>query len=64
MKKQTIFLFIFLNVLIQINLADLIDEDPSLWPGHLQQFGTGQNSVNVDEINQWPTPEGNYVAQK
>ena len=64
MKKEIVCLFIILNALIQINLADLIDEDPSLWPGHFQTFGTGQNSVKVDTINHWPSPEGNHIKHR
>lgn len=33
-----------------------IDDDPSLWPGHLQPFGTSQNFIKVEEAQHWPSP--------
>ena len=54
--------FFLLIAIFQINWAVSIDEDPSLWPGHLKAFGTGQKFINVDTINQWPTPKGKHFS--
>eukprot|EP00111_Clytia_hemisphaerica_P020731 TCONS_00061125-protein len=34
-----------------------LDDDPSLWPGHLKPFGSEQKSANVETIDHWPSPQ-------
>ena len=42
------------------NRDELLKEDPSLWPGHLQPFGAKQNKKRVKELYQWPSPLGEF----
>ena len=36
---------------------ELLLQDPSLWPGHLEPIGSKQPTEAVEELSEWPEPE-------
>ena len=49
---------LLLGCLLVKAMAVSLDDDPSLWPGHLKPFGSEQKTVNVETIDHWPSPQG------
>ena len=35
-----------------------LDDPPHLWPGHMEPFGSKQITVEVEELDAWPSPKG------
>ena len=44
------------------DLEELRHQDPSLWPGHLEPFGSKQTTVEVETIDHWPEPIGLFIV--
>lgn len=42
-------------------VAVTLTDDPSLWPGHLESFGSQQKTSNVEVLSEWPSPSGNLL---
>lgn len=38
------------------NLEQLLQQDPTLWPGHMEPFGSKQKTVEVPILDEWPEP--------
>ena len=62
MELKLINLIVVIVLLNEYCVSVTLDEDPSLWPGHLQPFGTLQNIVNVKELTHWPSPTGKKLS--
>ncbi|XP_066914737.1 bifunctional peptidase and (3S)-lysyl hydroxylase Jmjd7-like [Clytia hemisphaerica] len=45
-----------IQLLVATSLDELRQQDPTLWPGHLQPFGAKQTTVEVEQIDYWPEP--------
>lgn len=43
--------------LCRVSVLDSVDDDPSLWPGHLEPFGSKQKVVDVDVLEEYPLPQ-------
>jgi len=43
------------------NLDELLLKDPSLWPGHMEPFGSKQKTVDVEILEEWPEPTGMFI---
>lgn len=38
-------------------------DDPSDWPGHLEPFGSKQNTVDIEDVlYDWPSPNGKGIS--
>lgn len=54
---QIIFFVGFFETCLMItNRDELLRQDPSLWPGHLEPFGSQQPTGSIEELHQWPDP--------
>lgn len=54
--EQSLFLLISTVTIFVAGSIDeqLLNQDPSLWPGHLEAFGSQQNVVPIQQIDHWP----------
>lgn len=47
---------------ISHHLAELLevslDDDPSLFPGHLEPLGAKQNKEQIETLTEYPSPQG------
>ena len=58
--QHTLFLITLISQAQSI-YEDLLEKDPSLWPGHLEPFGSKQKIIEVDRINYWPDPTSTFL---
>lgn len=63
MKYLTLNVIFFASVFRYVLLITL-EDDPSLWPGHMEPFAAKQKHVAVEVLNEWPSPIGmkNYYT--
>ena len=41
---------------------DKNDNDPSLWPGHMEPFGSKQVAEDLEVLTEWPSAKGIHMA--
>lgn len=56
--KMSFFIFLLVSNVLLIfgDESDLLSQDPSLWPGHMEPFGSKQKTVQVEQVKDWPDP--------
>ena len=56
--------FLITLTMLQVNLASeqqvdiTLNDDPSLFPGHMEPLGSKQPRTEIKELTQYPSPTG------
>lgn len=61
--KMSFFIFLLVSNVLLIfgDESDLLSQDPSLWPGHMEPFGSKQKTVQVEQVKDWPDPTCKFI---